>query len=77
MSLPPHPIPLPLGWGEGARRAGEGIVEVVSRLVRAEAREEFHSQASALVRFAAVLPHPSPLPLGENPRVAKARDLFP
>src|SRR2546428_2965311 len=23
-SLPPHPIPLPLGGGEGARRAGEG-----------------------------------------------------
>src|SRR5439155_6393733 len=23
---PPHPIPLPLGGGEGARRAGEGVV---------------------------------------------------
>ena len=24
MNLPPHPFPLPLGGGEGARRAGEG-----------------------------------------------------
>src|SRR5437016_11383798 len=23
---PPHPIPLPLGGGEGARKAGEGVV---------------------------------------------------
>src|SRR5438067_13824098 len=26
MNRPPHPIPLPLGGGEGARRAGEGVV---------------------------------------------------
>jgi hypothetical protein len=22
----PHPIPLPIGWGEGVRRTGEGFV---------------------------------------------------
>ena len=25
MIVPPHPVPLPIGWGEGGRRSGEGF----------------------------------------------------
>src|SRR2546430_17245231 len=37
---PPHPIPLPLGGGEGARRAGEGDVHGSDE--RLENRGAFH-----------------------------------
>ena len=29
----PHPVPLPIGWGEGVRRTGEGTLESLTDLL--------------------------------------------
>jgi hypothetical protein len=29
----PHPVPLPIGWGEGVQRTGEGFVWIVGRIL--------------------------------------------
>ena len=50
MNQPPHPVPLPLRGGEGARRAGEG--DVHGSDVRLETVGTLHEPT----------PHPVPLP---------------
>src|SRR5207237_1626497 len=49
---PPHPFPLPIRWGEGGRRSGEGWFMVP---MRAQKRK---------VALHEPPPHPIPLPLG-------------
>ena len=33
---PPHPFPLPIRWGEGGRRSGEGVLGVQGRNARSK-----------------------------------------
>jgi alpha-galactosidase len=39
----PHPVPLPIGWGEGGRRSGEGCTAFLSEIIYAK-----HSRSSRL-----------------------------
>src|SRR5207249_10095756 len=49
---PPHPIPLPLGGGEGARRAGEGVVHGPNACEKRKGA--FHEPGGARLRRALI-----------------------
>jgi perosamine synthetase len=44
----PHPVPLPIGWGEGVRRTGEGHFHQHSEIHKSHLDRELESEASRL-----------------------------